>query len=291
MAVKRSVVWVFLMLSIVLAVGASAMYYWSGDSGDRNAQAVRGLSLLGAGREASADASADTIGLPVVTKKAASLSALAKAMPRPPFPPRQMVEVALQSGTPKDAYFAAWAIRRCKDRASAAKALEKIHERGIRAAPSPLSETISPYEAAERACQELDDSMKAQYEPMLRKAMEGGERGAAAMWWGTAERMALGNAAGETEALDLLRRDTTQCDLLSFGTYKVAAAQFPNKFDANEVAAVYAATDQLFKDNKLKNNTFEKAMRLFPLPQTRSTAVDESVVKDMTAKILNTCAS
>lgn len=133
--------------------------------------------------------------------------------------------------------------------------------------------------------------MKAQYEPMLRKAVEGGVRGAAARWWVTPEAEALGSKAGETPALDLLKRDVMQCELFSFGAYKVAAIQFRNKFDPNEIAAVQAATAQLHKDKKLKNNSVDKLMQLFTAPQAFSTSVDENVVRDMTAKILTSCAA
>ncbi|MFT7723017.1 MAG: hypothetical protein QM788_09325 [Roseateles sp.] len=132
--------------------------------------------------------------------------------------------------------------------------------------------------------------MKAEYEPMLRKAMEGGVRGAAARWWLTPEAEALGSAAGETAALDLLKRDATQCELLSFGAYKVAAIQFPNKFDANEVAAIHAVTAQLHKDKKLKKNGLDKLIGIFSLPQKFSTNVDGNVVNDMTVRIMNSCA-
>ena len=300
MTVKRGFVWAFLMLSIVLAVGASAVHYWSEDSGEGQAHAIRGLSPMGAGGEASADAGGLPVaahgavsgGLPVAAQRAASGAAFSNALPRSPFPPRQAVEVAQQSGAPEDAFLAAWAIYRCRYMAGAARlALEKIHERGVRAAPKPMAEFMSPLESAERMCQELDDSMKAQYEPMLRKAMEGGVRGAAAHWWVTPEAEALGSAAGETVALDLLKRDATQCELFSFGAYKVAAIQFPDKFDANEVAAVYAATAQLYRDKKLKNNSLEKLMeRFMPWQAIRiRIGADENVVKAMTAKILSFC--
>lgn len=288
MAVKRGFVWVLLMLSIVLAVGTWAVYPGSEDSRESKAHAVRGLSLMGAGR----DALADTHGLPAAAKTAASGAVRRNALPPLSLPPRRAVEVARQSESPQDALVAAQAIRRCKYLAGAAKmALDKIHERGIRAAPQVLAATMSPIESAERMCQELDGSMIAEYEPMLRRAMQGGLSGAAAMWWVTPEAKALGSAASETEALDLLKRDATQCELLSFGTYKVAAFQFPNKFEANEVAAVYAAAAQLYKDKKLRSNGLDKLMETFtPWYAIRlRIGVDENVVKDLTGKILSSC--
>ncbi len=287
MAKKKGLVWSSLMLGIVLAGGASAVYYWSEKGGEGKGHAVRGLSLMGAGGEALADVDR----LPATAQRAASSTAFSKARPRSPLPPRQAVEMAQQSGAPEDAFSAAQAIRRCRYMAGASRAaLEKMHERGLRAEPKILAATMSPLESAERMCQELDDSMKAQYEPLLRKAMEGGVRGAAASWWRTLEAEKLGSAASETAVLDLLKRDATQCELFSFDAYKVAAFQFPGKFDANEVAAVHAATAQLYKDKKLKNNSLDKVMQKFALPWTFSTSVDENVVKDMTAKILTSCA-
>jgi hypothetical protein len=297
MAMKRRFAWAFTVLAVVLAVGAAAVYYWPEDSEDGSAPTVRRLSLMSAGGEAVTDANseakADAHVLPVAAKTAASGATRRDARPPLSLNPRLAVEAAQQSGSPQDALVAAQAIYRCRSLAGASqRALEKIHERGIRAAPKPMAGLVSPFEAAERMCQELDDSMKAQYEPMLRKAMGAGLRGAAASWLVTPEARAIKDAHGKKPALELLRRDATQCELRSLGTYKVAAYQYYEEFDANEVAAVYAASAQLYKDKKLNNNSVDKLMDTFmPWHALRiRIGVDEDVVKAMTAQILNSCA-
>lgn len=299
MAMKRGFAWAFAVLAVGLAVGAAAVYYWPENSEGGSGPAVPRLSLMSAGGESVADANseakADAHGLPVAAKTAASGATRRDARPPLSLNPRLALEAAQQSGSPQDALVAAQAIYRCRYLAGASqRGLEKIHQRGLRDAPKPLADLMSPIEAAERMCQELDDSMKAQYEPNLRKAMGAGLRGAAARWLVTPEARAMKEAHGKKPALELLRRDATQCELRSLGTYKAAALHYYDEFDANEVAAVYAASAQLYKDKKLKDNSVDTLMEMFaPWHALRiriGVGVDEGVVRAMTAQILSSCA-
>lgn len=204
--------------------------------------------------------------------------------------PRRAVEIAQQSGLPKDAIVAAKEIRKCSLIAgSTQKLLEMIAEKGTKTR-RPLSEIVGPLEGRERMCQELDTSMIGQYEPMLKRAMEGGERGAAALWWRTPEAKALDNVDGQTEALDLLKRDATHCDRGSLAAYKLTALRFPKAFDSAEVAAVHAAFAQLVKDRKAKNDSFDELTKRFLPFYDVNRGVDKDVQAAKTAEILSWCS-
>ncbi|MDR7271921.1 hypothetical protein J2X20_004595 [Pelomonas saccharophila] len=287
MGVKKHGIW---LLAIVLAIGASAAYYSLADDGYGKRDAVpttnSHLRIPAAGEGALASNNLSSASSP----ESPGATPINPSRP-PPLSPRRAIEVAQQSGLAHDAIVAARAIRTCQYMSGAGrKALDVVAERGVRKTPRPISELMAQLESTERACQELDASMIGQYEPMLRKAMEGGERGAAALWWLTPEAKALTSVSGESAALDLLRRDAMQCDLLSFPAYKVTAIRFPKSFDRNEVAAINAASVQLLKDRKLKTDRIEDLSRMFLAPsQALELGVDESVKNAKTVEILNSC--
>jgi len=271
-----------LISSCALVVGASAAYYLYADGSESGGHAV---AKVGNRQpvETARWSGQDGNDLPVPADSAS------KPIRKPRLSPRRAVEVAQQSGLPKDAIVAAVEIRSCKLMAgSAQKLLELNAERG-RKTRRPISEIVAPLEAKERMCQELDAYMIGQYEPMLRRAMEGGERGAAALWWITPEAKALNSVDGETSALDALKRDATQCDRDSLATYKLTAFRFPKAFDSAEVAAIYAASAQLVKDRKVKSDGFGDVLKKFIPSYDIETGVDKNAQAAKTAEILNWC--
>lgn len=199
---------------------------------------------------------------------------------------------AQQSGSAEDALLAANSIRSCQSMAGAG---QKIREALVRSGkslhPDSANALATSIDLQERACQELDASMLAEYEPMLRRALEGGLKGAAALWWLTPEARALSSAASAAKARELLRRDVLACDKRSFMTYQVISMRFSDDFDAVEAAAVRAAAEELEKQGKFKGQRrFDEFIKAFPIPShALRAALNKDAVKAKTAEILSFC--
>jgi hypothetical protein len=209
----------------------------------------------------------------------------------PKATPRETVERARQSGLADDAFLAAKSIRFCQRTIGAGQmARDALVKSGVNLPRSRVDDLMAAIDKPERACQELDAGMLAEYEPMLRQAMAGGLKGAAALWWLTPEANAMSTANSAANARNLLRRDALECDRWSLGAYQMASIRFENDFDPVEAAAVQAAAEQLEKQGKLKGNkSLGIARAVFAPGQTIRAALNKDAVEAKTADILRHC--
>jgi len=211
----------------------------------------------------------------------------------PLAPPRELIVKAQQSGSAQDAYDAVQGIRACSVRSGTGKRVrELLHESGVKLPPERLGALMDGIDKPERACQELDAAMLAEYGPFIRRAMNGGIEGAAAQFWVGPEGKLLKTPAGEDKAIDLLRRDALNCDKQSLLTYQVVSWKFSSEFNPTEVAAVEAASKNLEQQGKLRGNKAISMAKSFATPtNTVKAALQSDAVKATSADILRACDS
>ena len=274
------------------------------------------LYLSGSGREPvseetvampSSVKSAEPVGSATMTEPAArsswpvapraratvSPSSQQSTEPRPPSraTPRELLVRAQQSGTAEDALLAAKSISTCRRMIGAGHGVrDALVESGVNMPAKKVDALLAGVDKPERACQELDGSMLAQYEPMLRQAMKGGIKGAAALWWLSPEANALPNPVAVDNAKELLRRDALACDKRSLAAYQAASFKYSDSFDATEAAAVEAAATALEKQGKLKGNSSLGPIKALMHPyQTLKVALNQDAVRAKTEEILRSC--
>ncbi len=212
----------------------------------------------------------------------------------PPLPrksPRLLLIEAQASGSAEAAYRAASALFLCKATAgSAQRAREAMLGAGKALPPGQAEAFFSHFDRQERECQELDDAMKTQYEPLLRQAMAGGVAGAAAKWWVTPEGRAVGDASTQPQAVSLLRRDALACDKNTLVAYQVMAVKHRDSFPAHEAHAVSAAAETLEKAGQLRGNAgLRKVMEFLPATYRLPEFLAGEDFKSTKAQILAAC--
>ena len=220
------------------------------------------------------------------------LGAIRDRRPLPPIlSPRELLSKAQQTGSAEDSLKAAKGIFVCRGLFNpGVKAREALGRSGESLSPTDASALMSPTDALERGCQELDNQMLAQYEPMILQAMRGGMKGAAALWWMSPESRSLKSVADAPMARDLLRRDALACDTRSLMAYQGTALRFAGEFDVVEVAAVRAASEELERQGKLRaNKGFRQFTSLFLQSGSGRSAVDKDAVNSKATQILSSC--
>ncbi|KPF49332.1 hypothetical protein IP87_05680 [beta proteobacterium AAP121] len=198
---------------------------------------------------------------------AAELPGRPPAPPPPRKSPRQLLIEAEASGSAEAAYLAAKGLFSCKAMEGVGQRARETLLHSGKALPGGgrADALFSGLDRVERECQELDDAMKAQYEPLLRQAMAGGVPGAAAKWWVTPEGRAVVDASTQPQALSLLRRDALACDKNTLVAYQVMAVKHRDSFPAHEAHAVSAAAEALEKAGQLRGNAgLRKVMEFLP---------------------------
>lgn len=226
-------------------------------------------------------------GLPAAPAALAASSALPARKP-----PRLLLMEAQASGSAEAAWLAAKALSSCKAMEGVGQRAREAMLRSGKALPGggPSEMLFSGLDLAERECQELDDAMKAQYEPLLRQAMAGGVAGAAAKWWVTPEGRAVSDASTQPQAVSLLRRDALACDKNSWGAYQVMAWRHRDSFPAHEADAVSAAAETLEKAGQHKGNAaLRQIMAFIPASYRRPEFMAGEDFKATKAQILAAC--
>jgi len=205
--------------------------------------------------------------------------------------PRELLLEAQTSGSSELALMAAKKMKECRWRlGSGLKAREAMIASGRHQPPAQIESMQRSVDVPERACQELDDSMTSQYEPMLRQAMAGGVEGAAALWWLTPSAKALKNINGATSEIDLLRRDALACHKETLLVYQMVSIVHGGSFSGVEAAAVRVVADRLEAAGQLKGNgNLRQLARFLPSNIDLVKLTSEERVSSVASNIMAAC--